>query len=638
MSTQPALRIPPVRSDSTPSHGATRSGRWRAWLCGSVIPLLILGASPVSAQPSGGPYGPIPQTYRLPEKAAHIYYVAPDGKTEAPGTTLAQPTTLEAAISRVVTGDAIVMRGGTYRTGGLVLSQGITMQPYADERPVLKGTQVATQWEALRDKVWRTSWKPLFPSKPMGWWQRSREGMRTPLHRFNNDMVFVDGEMLQSAAWEGGLDEHSYSIDYENGHVFIGVDPTNKLVEITAHDSALVRTSREAHGKPNDHKGPTIRGITFTQYAYRALEVEGKRGSVTPTEEPTDDPVGPADPSTYGKEVVGTTLENVTISYCSRVAGYFRGDRLTIRSSLVSDTSTEGVYVIGSSDVLLEKNIFRHNNVERFTGYYPAAVKIFNQSYRVTCRDNLVIDNPNSNGIWYDVGNVDGVFVNNWIQDALVGFFFEISKGATVAGNVFVRCGRGLWALNSSKVRAYHNTFVDTIASFERNERSAQGDHFGWHPKTGPDVDEREGHAFVSNLLVASESFRNPLLRFEQPRALCQRLTRPQSTEVDGNVYVRYGAAKAPLLVWSPVAGDACQVELRSLEELQKLQPGFEGRGRYLSEYVGALFKSPELRNYELAQPLPGAPWAVALPAEVRRLLGWREPDPRAPGAFPIRP
>ena len=57
----------------------------------------------------------------------------------------------------------------------------------------------------------------------------------------------------------------------------------------------------------------------------------------------------------------------------------------------------------------------------------------------MTCRDNLVIEQPYSNGIWYDVGNRDGVFVNNWVEGALGGFFFEISRGATVAGNVFVR-------------------------------------------------------------------------------------------------------------------------------------------------------------------------------------------------------
>jgi hypothetical protein len=600
------------------------------------LPLLVvLVPLPGRAQPSGGPYGPIPQTYRLPDKAAHLYYVAPDGKAEATGATLAEPTTLESAIARVVTGDAIVMRGGTYRTGGLELNQGITLQPYADERPVLKGTLLATKWEALRGNVWRTAWTRLFPAGPLGWWRRDREGMRTPLHRFNNDMVFVDGELLKSAGWEGELDAHSFYVDYEAHQVYIGVDPTKRLVEITAWDSALVRRTRPCHGKEPDRKGPTIRGITFTQYAWRALEIEGKR-SFGPNEEPTDEPLGPADPATYGKEVTGTLLENVTISFCSRVAGYFRGDGLVIRNSLVSDTSTEGIYVIGSSDVLLERNIIRRNNVEQLTGYYPAAVKIFNQSHRVTCRDNLVLDNPNSNGIWYDVGNRDAVFVDNWIDGAQDGFFFEISKGATVAGNVFVRCDKGLRALNSSNVRAYHNTFVDTVASFERNERSAVGDHFGWHPKTGPDVDEREGHAFVGNLLVASASFRKPLLRFEQPQALCQRLTRPQSTQVDGNVYVRYGQAQAPLLVWSPVAGDACQLELASLDELQRLQPALEAHGRVYADYAGALFRSPELSNYELARPLPKLQPMDDLPAEVARLLGWPAAQPRTPGAYPL--
>jgi hypothetical protein len=613
----PATRRPPARA------------------LGLLLLLLVLPALAVQAQPSGGPYGPVPQAYAVPAEAPHVYYVAPDGRADASGGSLAEPTTLEAAFERVVTGDAVVLRGGTYRTGGLRLNQGITLQPYADEHPVLKGTQVATKWEALRDKVWRTSWPTLFPAKPLGWWQRSREGMRTPLHRFNNDMVFVDGEMLKSAGWEGELDEHSYYVDYEAGQVYVGTDPTNRLVEITAFDSAFVRTSRPCHGKESDRKGPTIRGITFTQYAWRALEVEGKR-SFGPNEEPTDEPLGPADPSTYGKEVVGTTLENVTISYCSRVAGYFRGDGLTIRNSLFSDTSTEGVYVIGSSDVLLERNIFRRNNVEELTGYYPAAVKIFNQSHRVTCRDNLVIDNPRSNGIWYDVGETDGVFVDNWVQDALVGFFFEISKGVTVAGNVFVRCGRGLWALNSSNVRAYHNTFVDSAASFERNGRSAQGDHFGWHPRTGPDVDEREGHVFVGNLLVASDSFRSPLLRVEQPKALCARLTRSPLEQMDGNVYVRYGQSAEPLLVWSPAAGDACQVELGSLDELRRIQPALETRGRFYADYAGALFRSPELSNYELARPLPGLQPTDDLPPDVAKLLGWRAAQPRTPGAFPL--
>ena len=369
------------------------------------------------------------------------------------------------------------MRGGTYRTGSMTFNQGITIQPYRDEVPVLKGTAVATEWQALRDGVWRTPWTRLFPQRPADWWQRGREGMRTPLHRFNNDMVFIDGRFLQSAGWEGGLDADTYYIDYEGGFVYIAVDPKGHLVEVTAHDSAFVRTTRPVHGKQPDRKGPVLRGLTLTQYAYRALEVNGV------------EPDGPADPATFGKDAVGTTLENMTITYCSRVAAYLRGDGLVIRNSLVSDTSTEGIYIIASSDVLLERNIFRRNNIERITGYYPSAVKIFNQTRRVTCRDNLVIEHPYSNGIWYDVGNIDGVFVHNWVEGALDGFFFEISTGAIAAGNVFVNCDKGIRALNSANVRAYQNTFVNSVASFERTPRSAAGDHFGWHPATGPGVD-----------------------------------------------------------------------------------------------------------------------------------------------------
>ena len=132
----------------------------------------ILTALPALAQPSGGPYGPLPQVYQPPTDAAHLYYVAPDGKADASGATLTEPTTLESAIAKAVTSDAVILRGGTYRTGNLQLNQGITLQPYADEKPVLKGTQVADQWIAQRNGLWRTAWPTLFPMKPQDWWRR----------------------------------------------------------------------------------------------------------------------------------------------------------------------------------------------------------------------------------------------------------------------------------------------------------------------------------------------------------------------------------------------------------------------------------------------------------------------------------
>jgi parallel beta-helix repeat protein len=541
----------------------------------------------------------------------------------------------------VVTGDAIVLRGGTYRTGGLVLNQGITMQPYEEEHPVLKGTLIATEWESLPNNVWRTKWSHLFPAEPLPWWNRRREGIKTPLHRFNNDMVFIDGELLSSRGWEGELDPHSFYVDYKNGYVYIGADPTHRQVEITAYDSALVRTAGPAHGKVSDGKGPVIRGIVFTQYAYRALEIEGKK-HFTANDEPTNEPVGISDPATYGKEVRNTLIENVTISYCSHVAGYFRGDGLIIRNSLVSDTSTEGIYVIGSSDVLLERNIIRRNNVKQLTGYFPSAVKIFNQTHRVTFRDNLILDQPNSTGVWYDVGNRDAVIVDNYVEGAINGIMFEISRGATVAGNVVVNSYRGLYALNSADVHAYNNTFINSRVDFERNDRVAAGDVFDWHATTGPALDQREGHIFLHNVMAATDSFHDPLLKFVQSSAsLCGKLVHPEATLVDGNVYIRAASADAaaapPLIVYAPTDGPNCTSQLASLDDFRKLQPAFEKNGVQIDRSPRSVLRGPDLGHFELQRALPNAPAINFLPPEVRSLLGWSEADAKTPGAYPLR-
>lgn len=578
----------------------------------------IVSVTSALAAPSGGPYGPVATTYAVP-KAPHVYYVAPDAKAEAAGT-LAAPTTLETAVAKAVSGDAIILRGGVYRTGSLAFNQKIIFQPYKNERPVLKGTEIATGWQPAGTGVWKTSWTKLFPAAPLAWWNRAKEEAATPLHRFNNDMVFVDGEFLQSAGSPAEVKPNTYYIDYAAKEVYVGADPAKHTVEITAHDGALIRTSLAVNGKTNDHLGPIIRGLTITGYARRCLEIEGKK-QFGPNDEPTDEPVGKADASTYGKEAVGSVIENNTISYCSRVGGWFRGDHMVIKNNQFTDTSTESIYVIGSTDVVIEKNVVRRNNIEKLTGYYPGAVKIFNQTHHVVFRDNLVLENPNSAGVWFDVGNYDAVVVNNYIEDSHVGFFFEISNSATAAGNVFVRNGKGSWALNSSNVHLYNNTYIDSPATFSRNERRPTGDVFAWHSSTGPDVPDRKGHVFVNNLLVASETYREPLLVVEQAPVLCGQLTTSPLAAIDGNVYARPATATGPLASWSPAEGSECTAKAATLEDLKKAVPGIEAKGRAITAAARDLLKSPDYTRFEPKQPVKAA---VPTPAAVLKMLGWK--------------
>src|SRR5665811_279285 len=117
--------------------------------------LLVSGLYSANAQPSGGPYGPVNQTYELPKVTGKIYYVAPDGKSGLLGDQLTQPTSIESAFANVKTGDAIILRGGTYRTGDLEFNQGVTIQPYADEQPIFKGTFEAKEWKIINKGLWK---------------------------------------------------------------------------------------------------------------------------------------------------------------------------------------------------------------------------------------------------------------------------------------------------------------------------------------------------------------------------------------------------------------------------------------------------------------------------------------------------
>jgi parallel beta-helix repeat protein len=582
-------------------------------------------------------YGPVQQSYELPENAGTIYYVAPDAQAESAGLSLDHPTTIETALTSAITGDAVIMRGGTYRTGNLTFNQGITIQPYKDEQPVLKGTLVATEWQQVADSIWFTAWNNLFPAGPEDWWVRERNEQFTPMHRFNNDGVFINGQYLQSVGSKNELDEGTFFVDYEANEIYIGANPTDKLVEITAFRKAIFRTIGEVYGRVSDGRGPVIKGLEITQYPDTMVHIDGYY------------PQGISAEAEHGKDVIGTVFENCTFSQAFRIGLFAIGDSLLMRNCKVENTNTEGVYIVASSDVLLERNIFAHNNIENWTGFFPAAVKIFNQTHRVVCRENLITNHPNSNGLWYDVGNEDGVFVNNWIEgvgspkgpfrDDQVwpssnGLFFEISSGVLVAGNVFVDNNQGMLILNSDDAEIYNNTFINSRASFGRDARGDDADHFGWHIRTGPGVDARDNHVFVNNLLVTTMEYPMPLLYVWQRADMCERLNMPTLKTFDNNVYVRHAnPSNAALVLWSPFDNERCQAQIFSPSELTELYPQFETQSQYLSDYSEDLFTQLSDRKGSVAESFEGHKAAAPIPDHVRAAAGWSDTQDNFIGA-----
>lgn len=582
-------------------------------------------------------YGPQAKIYALPEVSGSIYYVAPDGDPASSGNELNKPTTIEAAVTRAHTGDAIVLRGGEYRTGNLTFNQGIVFQAYQNEQPILKGTLVADNWEKAAEGLWKIKWDHLFPAGPESWWHRDREEKHTPLHRFNNDGVFIDGQFLESAGSMTEVNAGTHYVDYEKGEIYIGTDPAGKLVEITAFRKAIVRTTTDIHGKQADTKGPVFRGLTITQYPDTMVHIDGYY------------PQGISAEAEHGKDVVGTVFEDCTFSKCFRIAVFALGDSMVMRHCKIEDSNTEGLYIVASSDVLLEWNIFANNNIERWTGFYPAAVKIFNQTHRVICKNNLIMNHPNSNGLWYDVGNVDGVFVNNWVEDIgnvdqfgqgehiwsnYSGFFYEISSQAICAGNVFLNCDQGAFILNAAKVDVYNNTFVNSTASFGRNSRGDDADHFGWHIRTGPEVDARDQHTFRNNLFYIEEKVDRQALTAWQPASMCERLNQPQFSEMNNNLYLRQKAnSNKALIHWSPAENENCSEQLSGPEALTAMYPGFESESKYYQGIDQSFFTAFGLNDFSLSTDSLIVP--AVLPEKLLTALGLDAAQAAFVGAWP---
>lgn len=579
----------------------------------SVLLLLLVGLSYCTSPIEKSDeiiYGPIDMVYELPKVTGTIYYVSPDGDSSSEGLTVAKPTSIKEAFKKAVSGDAIVLRGGTYRTGDILFNQGITIQAYRDEKPVLNGTLVADTWSQVNDSLWVIQWNTLFPGAPEDWWHRARNEEFTPMHRFNNDVVFINGDFLQSVGSIAELNEETYFVDYDNNQIYIGLNPEGKNVEITAFRKALHRVLEPVNGMNPDNRGPIIRGITFTQYADTTVHIGGGGLAI----------------DQHGRDAVGTVFENCVFSKCFRIAMFALSDSLVMRNCLVIDTNTEGVYVVASNDVLLERNIFENNNIEQWTGYYPSSVKIFNQSHRAIVRENIVRNHPHSNGVWWDVGNHDGVFVNNYVENVShSGLFFEISDTITVMGNVFKDCDQSIFVLNSANVKIYNNTMINSTVNFRRDSRGDQLGTFGWHVTLGPGVEERDRNIFRNNLMVMTKDDDSPMVLVHQPASMCARLTKLQFDEFNNNVFVRYydvEGEKPAFIEWTPYDNEVCLNKFYSTAEFNDYLSQFSSDCKYFDNYDGDIFEDINNNSFKLTNDFAALGIPAKTPEQVLTMMG----------------
>lgn len=90
-----------------------------------------------------------------------IYYVSVNGNDYGPGTKNAPFKTINHAASVAVAGDTVRVFGGTYRewvnpqNGGTSDYNRVVYEAVEGEHPVIKGSEIITDWEKVKDTVWK---------------------------------------------------------------------------------------------------------------------------------------------------------------------------------------------------------------------------------------------------------------------------------------------------------------------------------------------------------------------------------------------------------------------------------------------------------------------------------------------------
>ncbi|MFT7475987.1 MAG: parallel beta-helix repeat protein [Verrucomicrobiales bacterium] len=397
------------------------------------------------------------------------FYVSTGGNDSNSGLSPSAPfATIARAISAASPNDKILIEGGTYRQGEILVYKPVTLEAYGAGDVWVKGSlDISNGWSRAGDNWVYNGWTKDFCRGPAGDCSSFPIDYTLNPYSFHADMVFFDGTPLIEVGSVGELDSSSYdrdgyvgrfTVDQNANRIYTNIDPRGRLVESAVSEFGFkIQTGGS---------GSTLDGINVTH--------------------------------------IGSSSRWSTATHA---AVYIGGDKVTIRNSKIVWNASYGLFInpftpnanVDGSGYILENNDFSHNgmngvvvremhdssfvgntfddnNIERWnvdSASSPqddgttnsatlAAIKIGSHSSGLIFDGNTFTNNY-SHGWWCDVGCSDITFINNIVfSNYRAGVFYEISSHAILANNIISRNGgAGLWLAESNDVTVYNNVIED---------------------------------------------------------------------------------------------------------------------------------------------------------------------------------
>ncbi len=352
--------------------------------------------------------------YSVPSRA---YFVSPGGRDSNRGTQASPWRTIEKAINSAPGGSTVVLRGGTYREGNLIVGKKLTFQPYPHEKVWIKGSLNIEDWD--RDgALWRKdNWNHWFENIT-----DPRKVDRAHPLAGRLDMVFINGGSLTQVASKAQVGSGEFYVDHSSKRLYIGSNPGGKTVEATAFEHGV------RFNQPSSHS--VVRGLGFAHYAENAIEVNAPRA----------------------------VLDKNTVVWNGWEGSIINEEDAVVRGNTFSRNGARGLFLSSSHRTLVEKNTFSYNNIERFRVQWGGAGIKFATSNSVILRNNIVEHNY-SNGLWGDMYSHDSTIVGNIARhNQHSSIYSELSQRAIIASNLSVYNGSGITLLDSANARIWNNT------------------------------------------------------------------------------------------------------------------------------------------------------------------------------------
>ncbi|KAI6222362.1 DUF1565 domain-containing protein [Aphelenchoides fujianensis] len=290
--------------------------------------MLLIGAS-LSFAFDTAKY-PVPDTNFAPPAGA--LFVALNGNDANAGTQAAPLRNPVTAIKKAANGSTIVVRGGVYYEVDLgTVNKRFNLQAYPHEQVYFLGSVPVTGW-TKENTYWKAPFTNTLPNVtcPAEIINASHPNACLP------EQVFLDGAPLTQVAALSQVADGKFFQETGGQWVYIGSDPSGKVVEVTK----LVRGLNVNPGAA----GSFVRGIAFAHYG------------------------------TYwdaNSAAILSSAENMTYDRCLITQNAARGVKLarpnqTIRASIFSFNGLLGLGGNKAHGVKILSNTFIQNNFERF--------------------------------------------------------------------------------------------------------------------------------------------------------------------------------------------------------------------------------------------------------------------------------